>query len=417
MPLRPSPRRCFRGLQFFDDAVRRPGVLPRQTDLPVSRVVQEKIERERAETLERVHSPAAMESLQARARRDVCTVDERWIGEPLHAFALERRPAWGKEVIYKLVRAGHIHRMNNQTGKTVFGSAGARIERNQLVVLPEALPAGMGRFVPLSTEECGAPQRQFSSRVRALAENWVLFKNEHVVVLNKPPGIPMQPPRDGSINIRDMLPLWKYTKPTMPSPAHSLDRETSGCLLLARTPSTQRMLHHSFLRKSVPNQVYWAFLTSTPKAASGRIKMYLEIDKQGGNDRIVVRPTPTERSKPSVVEYVVNERLDEHGAWVSFYPMTSVRNQIRIGAAHALKCPVFGDAKYGGAAAYPQSLRSFWDPEDKGVSLHLHHRRVQLPYKNTSGEWVTIDAPLHPHMKRTWQQLGWNVDALDPFLM
>ena len=417
MSLRRSTPRAFRGLHFFDDAVRRPGLIPRQTDLPISRVVQEKLEREREETHARVRSPESVEKRKPLTKRTVAVVDERWIGESLLSYALDQRPEWGKEVIYKLIRSGHIYRMNNQNGRSLYGPASSHIERNQLVVLPEALPAGMERFVPLSAEECAQPRRQFSSRVRALAENWVLFKNEHVIVLNKPPGIPMLAPKDGSINIQDMLPLWRYTKDMLPTPAHSLDKETSGCLVLARTPSTQRMLHHAFIRKSVPNQCYWAFLTETPKSKCARIKMHLEIDRQKGGDHVVVTPRPTERSKASIMEYVINERLDKYGAWVSFYPMTSVRNQIRIGAAHALKCPIFGDARYGGEAAYPQALRTFWDPDNKGVSLHLHHRRVQLPYKTASGEWISVDAPLHPHMKRTWQQLGWNIDALDPFVI
>ncbi|KNH05543.1 pseudouridylate synthase-like protein [Perkinsela sp. CCAP 1560/4] len=365
-------------------------------------------------------SPEGLEKLKNLTKRQILTVDEHWIGHPLYAFALEHHPEWGKEVVYKLVRSGHIYRMNNQSGKKVFGAAGDRIERNQLVIVPETLPIGMERFVPQPNEGSAKHEVTFNPRVRALAENWVLFKNQHVIVLNKPPGIPMQPPPDKSINIHDMLGLWKYTKTCMPVPAHSLDQETSGCLVLARTPSTLRMLHHSFLRKSVPNQCYWALLTATPKAKCGRIKMHIEFEHQrqaGSGERIVVRPVPTEKSKPSILEYTVNEKLGDYGAWVSFYPMTSVRNQIRIAAAHALKCPIMGDAKYGGEAAYPKNLRSIWNPEDKGISLHLHHRRVQLPYKNPNGDWYVIDAPLHPHMKKSWESIGWNIDALDPFVM
>ena len=362
-------------------------------------------------------------------------VQDPWVGSRLDAFLSHHHPEWNPEVVYKLVRAGHIFRMKSHTGNTVRSSSvGDRLERNDVVVLPPHLPMGYERFLTPSIPEVTETAREkFSSRVRNLAQSWVLFKNAHVIVINKPPGVPVhQSPDSTAVNIQDMLPLWRYTNPHRPSLVHLLDKETSGCLILARTPSAHRMLHPMFVRRCVPTNVYWALLSSAPKARVGRIRMHMEFtrplqhDDKGNptskttrreGERIIVRPIPSEHSKAAIAEYTVNETLSQYGAWVSFYPLTNHRHQIRIMAAHALRSPILGDAKYGGNAAYPGALRTFWDPEDRGISLHLHHRRIQLPYKHkASGEWICVDAPLPPHMERTWDTLGWNKSAHDPFI-
>ena len=221
---------------------------------------------------------------------------------------------------------------------------------------------------------------------------------------------------ESELSISGLLPAWKYTNDSKPLICHNLDHETSGCVVLARTHSAHRMLGRMFVKRVVPNSVYWGFLVGKPTANVGRIRMHLERTRGDGGDVVVVRPSPTTTSKVAIAEYVVNASALEFGSFVSFYPLTTRSHQLRIMAAHALRCPVLGDAKFGGTAAFPQSLSMFWDPEDRGLALHLHHRKIQLPYKNTRGEFESVSAPLPSAMEQTFKKLGWPTDVEDPLI-
>ncbi|EPY19273.1 23S rRNA pseudouridine955/2504/2580 synthase [Strigomonas culicis] len=250
-----------------------------------------------------------------------------------------------------------------------------------------------------------------------MAHNMVLFKNEHVIVINKPSGVPMMPTNNPlDMNIADMLPAWKYTNTHKPIVCHNLDTETSGCVVLARTNNAHRMLGRMFVKRVVPNSVYWGFCVGRPSVNYGRIRMHFEIQKGNRGSTIVARPSPTKDSKVGIAEFVVNASALEFGSFISLYPLTTRRHQERIMAAHALRCPILGDAKYGGESAFPRSLALFWDPEDKSLPLHLHHRKIQLPYKNGAGEFVCVTAPLPAYMEKTFKKLGWPCNADDPLI-
>jgi len=219
--------------------------------------------------------------------------------------------------------------------------------------------------------------------------------------------------KDVGVNIHDLLPALKFTQAEKPIVCHRLDLETSGVVLLARNAGAHRMLAKNFTRKVTPDSVYWGFCVGKPSANFGRIRMFLEEKDHG---QIVARPSPTPESKVALAEFVVNASALEYGSFVSFYPLTSRRNQIRIMAAHALRCPLLGDAKFGGEGAFPPSLSMFWDVEGRGVPLHLHHRKVQLPYKRGNGQFVTVTAPVPDHLRKTMSKMGWPCDVDDPLI-
>jgi len=325
--------------------------------------------------------------------------------------------------VKKLVEQGHIYRLR-RNGKKRYTRVTDRLEFDELVVVPSA--GHWERMLAPSdvkeeTHE-GSPKRGSSSdfilsnKARQMAHDMVLFKNEHVIVINKPSGVPMQPTKNGEMNIHDLLPAWKYTQEQRPIVCHNLDRETSGCVVLARTRSAHRMLGRMFVKRVVPNSVYWGFCVGRPSVNFGRVRMHLESKRGDGGDLVVARPTPTKDTKVAIAEFVVNAGMLEFGSFVSFYPLTTRRHQERIMAAHALRCPILGDAKFGGESAFPQSLSLFWDPENKGIPLHLHHRKIQLPYKNGKGEFICVTAPVPDAMEKTLRKLGWPSDVDDPLI-
>lgn len=373
----------------------------------------------------------AFRPLSLKAREDLAdrnldnhhvVVGDSEFGQRLDEYVLAKFPHLSRPAIKRLVEDGSIYRYRFN-GKRRYARMTDRLERGELVVLPKsaASPEALANDMPhlIMNEDGTRKERKhvsLSGAVREEALKWVLFKNKHVIVLNKPSGIPMTGGVGVRLNVQDMLPCWKFTNPHTPLLVHRLDQDTSGVVVIARHPDAQKMLGRMFVRRTVPTSVYWGFLVGKPKAAYGRIRMHLEVSKDSGSTHIVARAAPTENSRAAIAEYVVNASALEYGSFVSFYPLTNRTHQLRVMAAHALRCPVLGDAKFGGEAAFPQSLRTFWDPEDKGIPLHLHHRKIQLPYKNSIGEFETVTAPLPDHLEKTFKKLGWPTEVDDPLI-
>lgn len=382
----------------------------------------------------RQHVPLSLQAREELARKSdklqYHVVTQDWFGQRVDDFIAQHHPEWDYETVRRLVQQGHIYRYR-KNGKKRYTRLTDRLEFDELVVVPTASfwasqlapPSGVEQphDETASSLSTSAPPRRrafhLSAKAREMAQEMVLFKNEHVVVINKPSGVPIMPTNDPlAMNITDLLPAWKYTNTQTPIICHNLDAETSGCVVLARSKNAHRMLGRMFVKRVVPNSVYWGFAIGKPPVNFGRIRMHFELQKGNGGDIIVARPNPTPDSKVAIAEFVVNASALEYGSFISFYPLTTRRHQERIMAAHALRAPLLGDAKYGGESAFPQSLSLFWDPARKDVPLHLHHRKIQLPYKNAAGEFVCVTAPLPPHMEKTFKRLGWPCDADDPLI-
>lgn len=402
-----------------------PASIPHLPELPTTplatRLVPVEAKRRKSLPL----SLKAREELSSRSTQSQYhVVTEEWCGQRVDSFLLQHYPEWNYEVIKKLVQNGHIYRYLRK-GKRKYTRLTDRLEFDELLVVPtpeywKSVIAGPSELMKDGNgKETPRPQLHLSEHVKEMAHRMVLFKNEHVIVINKPSGVPMMPTNNPlEMNISDMLPAWKYTNRHKPLVCHNLDRETSGCVVLARTPGAHRQLGRMFVKRVVPNSVYWGFCVGKPSVNFGRIRMHFEVQEgeNGGKQTIIARPSPTRDSKVGIAEFVVNASALEFASFVSFYPLTARRHQERIMAAHALRCPILGDARYGGEAAFPTSLSAFQDPSDKSLPLHLHHRKIQLPYKNSSGEFVCVTAPLPEYMEKTFKRFGWPCDADDPLI-
>jgi 23S rRNA-/tRNA-specific pseudouridylate synthase len=400
---------------------------------------------------------------------------ESGFGDRVDEHVRRLYPELSKETARKLIENGHIYRYR-RNGKRRYTRVTDRLELGEMLVVPTAEfwkttriqpPVGviggdkskqdtMTRTAPAaasSTAIASAPRSDkragvaarhlagemhspeeaeqrgradaeerrrsvhLSYKVRQEAVDWVLFKNAYTVIINKPAGVPMHPTSDGTLNVSDMLGAWKFTMGQKPLISNLLDKDTSGIVVLSRTADTHRMMGRMFKKRAVPVSCYWGLTVGTPKASWGRIKMHLEINRAAGGNQIIARPNATPESRVAQAEYVVNASAAEYASFISYYPMTTLSHQLRIMSAHALRTPLLGDARYGGTAAVPQSLHAFWDPQQRGqVPLHLHHRKIQLPYKRRNGEFECVTAPLPAFFEDTMKKLGWRTDADDPLI-
>lgn len=195
----------------------------------------------------------------------------------------------------------------------------------------------------------------------------ILFIDAEAIVLDKPAGLPVTAVRDGSISLDNHLDSLRMGFQRQPSAVHRLDRDTSGCLLLARNPKAHRRFSLAFEHGEV-GKTYWAVVSPPPQATSGLIDMPLaKVSTREAGWRIV----PDAKGKPARTRW---ERLAVRGnsALVAFMPETGRTHQIRVHAASGLGAAILGDPRYGTA----------------GKAMLLHARRLIVP----RGEKAPIDA-------------------------
>jgi 23S rRNA pseudouridine955/2504/2580 synthase len=278
--------------------------------------------------------------------------------------------------------------------------------------LPDA-PAPAPVPVPLGQGTVNAADAEM---IRAA----VLWKDEHVIALNKPPGLPSQGGSgQGDRHVDGLTPALMFGYKERPVLVHRLDKDTSGVLLLARTPRVARRLSEAF-RSRTTRKIYWAVTAGVPNPLKGTIRYGLV--KQGGRDSEKMRcihpdkVETTEGAKRATTDYAVLDRLGSRGAWVALVPITGRTHQLRAHMAE-MGNPIVGDGKYGGSGQ--ENLGDGWGSQLGGEisrKLHLHARRITFDHPIT-GKPMTIEAPLPEHMARTWKTMGWKETDVpaDPF--
>lgn len=181
----------------------------------------------------------------------------------------------------------------------------------------------------------------------------VLFLDGEAIIVDKPSGLPVDPPRDGALSLENHLQALTFGFQRWPTAVHRLDRDTSGCLLLARNPKAHARFQQAFEAKSVVKH-YLAVVEGVPDSGSGIID--LPLAKRSSAEagwRIVV---DAKKGKSAVTAW---EIIAEHDgrALIRFIPETGRTHQIRVHAAEGLLMPIVGDPVYGTANA-PMLLHS-----------------------------------------------------------
>ncbi|MDG5487941.1 RNA pseudouridine synthase [Sphingomonas sp. BGYR3] len=170
----------------------------------------------------------------------------------------------------------------------------------------------------------------------------VLFIDGEAVVIDKPSGLPVDRPRDRSASVEDMLDQLTFGFQRLPQPVHRLDRDTSGCLLLARNPKAMKRFGQTFEAGRVQKR-YLAVIDGIPADSSGTIDLALsKVSSREEGWRMRGDP----KGKPARTNW---KRLaTENGrALIGFYPENGRTHQIRVHAAEGLGMPVAGDPVYG----------------------------------------------------------------------
>ena len=175
-------------------------------------------------------------------------------------------------------------------------------------------------------------------------DKYVLFIDGEALVIDKPAGLAVHPGSRTPESLEDYLKHLRFGFQRPPLPVHRLDRDTSGCLLLARNPKAHKRFQRAFEAKQVA-KTYLAVLDGVPAGAEGEIDLPLgKVSSEAEGWRMV----PDERGKSALTRWRTVAVRDGR-AVVLFSPETGRTHQIRVHAADGLGIPISGDPVYGGS--------------------------------------------------------------------
>ncbi|MES2497567.1 MAG: RNA pseudouridine synthase [Pseudomonadota bacterium] len=175
-----------------------------------------------------------------------------------------------------------------------------------------------------------------------MLDQHILFIDGEAMVIDKPSGLPVDPPRDGSISLENHLLSLSFGFKRWPSAVHRLDRDTSGCLLLARNPKAHKRFSLAFEEGKV-EKTYIAVLDGVPAEESGLVDLPLgKVSTREDGWRMVGNP----KGKPATTAWRLLAAVDGRSL-VEFKPTTGRTHQIRVHAATGIGLPIHGDPVYG----------------------------------------------------------------------
>jgi 23S rRNA pseudouridine955/2504/2580 synthase len=280
--------------------------------------------------------------------------------------------------IQKLARSGQIRVDGSRAKPETRLAMGSEI---RVPPLPDAPPEG--------------EREGLSPRDVAYAKSLVLYEDEEVLALNKPSGLAVQGGTKTTRHVDRLLSAWGEGL-ERPRLVHRLDRDTSGVLLLGKTPGAAARLSGAFAKRKA-KKTYWAIVAGNPKPSEGIIE--LPLVKKGVGDREMVVPADPKEfgAEPAETEYLTLARAAHRAAWMALRPHTGRTHQLRV------HMKAIGHAKYFDEAS--QALTG-------ALKLQLHARRLTLPHP--SAGTLVIEAPLSPEMKAGFDHFGFDEHEADP---
>lgn len=332
----------------------------------------------------------------------------------LDRWLRKRFPQLTQGMVEKFCRKGQI-RLDGARVKPA-----TRIESGQEVRIPP-LPAATGgkRADPAErvwAKPGAADADGISATDRKMIQSTVLFRDQHIIAINKPPGLPSQGGSGlGNHHVDGLAEALKFEYQQKPKLVHRLDRDTSGLLLLARTNRAARRLSAAFRDNDV-RKIYWAAIAGVPSPKMGTIRFGL---LRSGDKMQVVHPRDidaTPGTRRATTDYAVIEAMGTRLSWCALVPITGRTHQLRAHMA-GIGHPIVGDGKYGGSGQ--EKREEGWGAGLGGElsqKLHLHARSLHFMHPVT-GKPMTITAPLPAHMAESWDSFGWHPteSAEDPF--
>ncbi len=288
-------------------------------------------------------------------------VTEEEVGQRLDNYLQRHLGGVPRSHVYRVIRKGEVRVNGRRAGPEL------RLQLRDRVRIPPV------RLAP--PEEPGHPSRELVARIEAA----IVHTDPDLIVLDKPSGVAVHGGSGVSFGVIEAL---RAARPGEPLElVHRLDRDTSGCLLIARRRAALRELH-ALMRTNAFEKRYLVLVRGKWNLGAKRIEVPLRTDTRVGGERTVRAGSS---GKPSVSDFRPVQFFGRTATLMEVTPHTGRTHQIRVHAAHAGH-PVAGDEKYGDAA-FNEMLRGLGL---RRMFLHAHSLSFSWP----RGREFSINTPL-----------------------
>ena len=311
-----------------------------------------------------------------------------------------RAPKIELQVEHSLVPEAEVEKVRKITPRQNM-----RVEAGDLVTMSEVL------LTPKPQDSLP----KFDSLLTEKGLEWirkqVLYKDEDIIVLNKPTGLAVHGGPKIQEHLDGLLNGLKFDMETAPLIVHRLDRDTSGVLILARTKKVAKdlasRLKDNFLDQTI-EKTYWAMVRGVPRKdqRQGEIvsNVYQVIDNKDVRMTTFAerRRDLLDEGKPAVTQYrwmQLHKRLEPKIklSLMELKPLTGRTHQLRIHMAEQLGLPILGDYKY-----FPN--------QEAGLKMHLHCYRIQIKHWLGKGKHLLVTAPIPEHFVETMYRVPLKLD-------
>lgn len=310
-------------------------------------------------------------------------------GMRLDRFFEARFPGLSFSHIQRIIRKGEV-RVNGKRAQPKN-----RLQAGQAVRVPP-----LKLDAPKLRDNASEDQKN-----RAFIKSITLYEDDDVMVLNKPMGLAVQGGSGTVRHLDGMLGSLQGKDGQRPRLVHRLDKDTAGCLLVARTRFAAAALSKTF-RSRAARKIYWALVAGVPKPRQGRISTFLAKEERDDESRMRIAEHGDEGASHAVTYYAVVDTAAQQLAWLSLKPVTGRTHQLRAHMNH-VGHPIIGDPKY--------FVKENWEfPGGVQNKLHLLARRIAVPHPR--GGTIDVTAPLPPHMQQSWNLIGFDATRYDPIV-
>ncbi|MEH6443591.1 MAG: 23S rRNA pseudouridine(955/2504/2580) synthase RluC [Oceanospirillaceae bacterium] len=312
---------------------------------------------------------------QVNSKVRLLTITEDQEGQRIDNFLRTALKGVPKSMIYRIVRKGEV-RVNKGRVKP-----DTKLKCDDIVRVPPVRTAQEGEPVKVS--------RELLDKLEAA----IIYESDALLVINKPSGLAVH---GGSGIQLGLIEALRQMRPTLTflELVHRLDRDTSGCIMVAKKRSMLRHLHEALRQGQGISKVYHALVIGRWDSTVQKIEAPLRKNELSSGERIV---KVQEDGKASITLFKVIRRFANVATLVEAKPVTGRTHQIRVHAQFAGH-PIIGDEKYG-----VESINSQMRP--KGIKrLFLH--AAALTVTLADGEKLHFKAPLEKNLTAAVERLA-----------
>ena len=296
------------------------------------------------------------------------------VGQRIDNFLLRHLRDAPRSLVYRILRSGEV-RVN-----------GGRTQPSYRLTLNDRI-----RIPPVRIEPANPSPRSPSNALQQLISSAVLYEDRELLVIDKPAGVAVHGGSGVSFGVIEAL---RSARPELQELelVHRLDRDTSGCLLLAKRRAALRELH-ALLRERVMQKTYLALVCGRWALGHKTIDLPLKTNIKQGGERMVRVHSEGQAAQST---FAVRQHFARLATLLEVSIGTGRTHQIRVHAAYAGH-PIAGDEKYGDRDC-DVKLRPF------GLGrMFLHAHRLQF---QRNGADFSVSSPLPPELQRVVERLA-----------